>query len=63
MNKLVNTAVEIIITFFLLISIIVGFAWLFDSKPDNLYSVWEFLGSCLVISLLFFILFGGKIKK
>lgn len=62
MNKLVNTAFEIIITFFLLISIVVGIAWLFDSKPDNLYSVWEFLGYCFVVSLLFFILFGGNKK-
>ena len=62
MNKLVNTAVEIIITFFLLISIVVGVCWLFDSKPDNLYKVWEFLGCCYVVSLLFFLLFGGNKK-
>ena len=60
MNKLINTAFEILITLSLLVTIVVGIAWLFDSKPDNLYSVWKFLGNCLIISLLFFILFGGR---
>lgn len=43
-------------------SIIVGIAWLFDSKPNNLYIVWEFLGSCLAVSSLFQLLFGAKIN-
>ena len=63
MSKLINTVFEILITLSILITIVVGIAWLFDSKPDNLYSFWKFLGGCLVISLLFIILFGEKIKK
>lgn len=47
------------LTFF--ITIIVGIAYLFDSKPVNLHKVWKFLGSCLAVSFLFQLLFGAKI--
>jgi len=42
-------------------TMIVGIAWVFDSAPNNLYTVWEFLGSCLAVSFLFHLLFGAKI--
>lgn len=60
MNKLVNKVFGTVFTLFLLATIVAGISWLFDSKPDNLYSVWEFLRNCVLVSLLFFILFGGR---
>lgn len=42
-------------------TMILGISWLFDSEPDNLYTVWKFLGSCLAVSFLFQLLFGVKI--
>lgn len=46
----------------LICTFIVGIAWMFDYKPNNLYLIWKFLGSCLVVSALFQILFGAKIE-
>jgi hypothetical protein len=46
----------------LVVTMFVGIAWLFDCKPNNLYLVWRFLGSCLLVSFLFQLLFGAKIE-
>lgn len=44
----------------LFITLIVGIAWLFDSKPNNLYFVWHVGLKTTTVSFLFFILFGGN---
>jgi len=43
-------------------SIIVGITWLFNFYPSNLYNLWEISYKSFAVSLLFFILFGGKNK-
>jgi len=44
----------------ILCSLIIGIAWLFDSTPNNLYWVWIKLCNTVIIAFLFFILFGKK---
>jgi len=48
----------LILTFWL--TVIVGIAWLFDYKPDNLYFVWGVCYKSLIVSFLFYLLFGGN---
>jgi len=43
-----------------IITLLVGIAWLFDCKPNNLYLVWKYSYNSLTVSFLFYILFGGK---
>lgn len=43
-------------------TLIVGIAWLFDFKPNNLYLVWSVCYKSLAVSSLFLILFGGNKK-
>jgi len=53
-------ALLLVITF--AVTTLVGVAWLFDFKPNNLYFIWSICYKSLAISFLFFILFGGNKK-
>jgi len=41
--------------------LIVAISWLFDCKPKNLYLVWDICCTSLIISFLFWLLFGKKL--
>jgi hypothetical protein len=45
------------------ITLIVGASWLFDFKPNNLYLFWSVCYNSLVVSFLFYLLFGEKLQK
>jgi len=51
---------NIAVILWILCSILVGIAWLFDSQPENLYWVWMKLCNIVAITFLFYLLFGGK---
>lgn len=60
MRESVNRIFKTLLTIFIVLSIIVGVAWLFDSEPSNLYTVWKISFEALMCSTLFLILFGGN---
>lgn len=43
MKKLINGLFAILSAALIAATVIVGAAWLFDTKPENLYTVWEIL--------------------
>lgn len=52
----------VILMLALFCTMIVGIAWLFDKKPENLYTVWKYLGGATLIAFLIQLLFGAKIE-
>jgi len=60
MRNLITFLFFTILSITLTVSMLVGVAWLIDLKPKNLYLVWEICYSSLAVSLLLFILFGGR---
>ena len=60
MNKLANN----LFTFFsfgtIVIGLVIAIAWLFDSTFINLCYVFKIGCNCVIISFLFYLLFGGK---
>lgn len=45
-----------------MITLIVGVLWLFDYKPNSLYLVWDICCKSLIISFLFWLLFGKRLE-
>jgi hypothetical protein len=62
MKDFITAIFALILSVTLVVTFIVGLAWLFDFKPKNLYLVWEICYSSLAVSFLLFLLFG-RIKN
>ena len=60
MRNFITNVFWLLVSLVALATILVGFLWLLDFKPNNLYLVWSVLCKSLVISFLFYILFGGR---
>lgn len=43
-----------------ILTLLVGFAWLFDLRPVNLYAAWKISGMLAMISFILQLLFGKK---
>lgn len=60
MKNFINKVFTLLSFIVVILSIIVGIAWLFDCKPHNLYYALGISCDCIIVSFLFFILFGGN---
>jgi uncharacterized membrane protein YqjE len=58
--KLVSKAFYFSFSLLMMVTLVVVIAWLFDSKPENLYQVWE--RGIILTGILFILhlLFGGN---
>ena len=62
MRNFITVVFALLLSLTLVVTMLVGVAWLFDFKPNNLYLVWSVCYKSLTVSFLFFILFGGNKK-
>ena len=62
MRNFITGGFLLLLVLTLIVTVIVGVAWLFDYKPNNLYFVWSILYKSLTVSFLFHLLFGAEIK-
>jgi hypothetical protein len=60
MRNFITGIFRLVLGVTILVTLLVGFLWLFEFKPNNLYLVWAICYKSLAVSLLFFILFGGE---
>lgn len=60
MNKLANKLFTLFSFTTIILVLIAGVAWLFDSTPTNLWYVFEISRNCVIMTFLFYLLFGGK---
>ena len=60
MRTYITGIFNISVLLWILCSIVISIAWLFDSQPDNLQWVWMKLCNIVAITFLFHLLFGGK---
>jgi hypothetical protein len=58
MRNFITKTFRFIVSLWILSSLILGIAWLFDSQPENLKWVWMRLANLTAISFLFHLLFG-----
>ena len=50
----------LLLTITSLITLLVGFLWLFNFTPSNLHLVWEVCYKSLAVSFLLYLIFGGR---
>jgi hypothetical protein len=60
MRNFITNTFRFIVSAWILSSLILGIAWLFDSQPENLKWVWMRLANLTAISFLFHLLFGAN---
>lgn len=60
MRAFITGVFSLAVSLWILCSIVVGVAWLFNSQPNNLHLVWIYLRNFTAITFLFHLLFGGK---
>ena len=60
MRNFITGIFALLLTITILITLLVGFLWLFNFTPSNLYLVWSYCYKSLAVSSLLYILFGGR---
>ncbi len=60
MRDFINKVYILLCFICIVLTITVSICWLFDSKPINLYYIWGISCDSVIVSFLFYLLFGGN---
>lgn len=60
MRNFITGIFVLLLVITILVTLLVGFLWLFNFTPSNLYLVWEVCYKSLAVSSLLYLIFGGR---